>query len=375
VKPRLSSLTAASVFLAALPSTSFGELPGGSATGEVGPAACAPAHGLSFVCGLKKPEDIVRIPQTQWLIASGVAPGAQLTLVDTAAKTASAFYVGTKEQIRPVKSGYPRCPGPPDPSGFAPHGLALRPAALKDTYQLYVVSHLALEGVQVFAVDARSSQPKISWMGCVPFGKGVTGNAVTALRDGTILATIRGEIEVDGPKASPSGITVGAVASWKPGDAAFHQLPGTQMFGPNGIELSADEKEFYVVSVDAGSVLVFSTTKPGKPLRQSRAPLTSLDNIHWTDGHLIAAGKMNDEPACGGTRQHVVARGEGIHDCIRGYAVVELFPASMEWRVVAYAEPNPAIDGIATGVPIGNTLWLSSFLNDRVAYRPLPGAK
>ncbi|GAA0334694.1 hypothetical protein GCM10009087_51270 [Sphingomonas oligophenolica] len=337
--------------------------------------ACGPVDGLKFVCGLKKPEDLVRVPDTKWLIASGVAPGARLSLVDTTEKVTKPLFTGGPAQIRPDTALYPHCPGPPDAAGFAPHGLALRPGTAPGLYRLYVVSHLALEGIQVFALDARGAEPSVTWTGCVPFPKGMVGNAVTALHDGTILATIRGDIAFKGPKASSSGITVGAVASWTPGDAGFRQIPGTQMFGPNGIEASLDEKEFYVVSVDSGSVLIYSRAHPGKPVRQSAAPLTSLDNIHWEDGHLIAAGKMADEPACGGTRQQVVNSGQGIHDCIRGYAAVELNPVSMQWRVIAYAEPNPAFDGVATAVPVGNTLWLSSFLNDRVGYRPLPGTK
>ena len=37
--------------------------------------ACAPSNGLNFICGLQKPEDLVLIPGTGWLIASGMDPG------------------------------------------------------------------------------------------------------------------------------------------------------------------------------------------------------------------------------------------------------------------------------------------------------------
>jgi hypothetical protein len=338
-------------------------------------ASCAPANGLSFVCGLKKPEDIVRIPGSRWLVASGVDPSATLSIVDTDAKTAKPFYTAAVDQIRADRKTFPKCPAPPGKSGFAPHGLSLHSTSTPGTYRLYAVTHISFEGIHVFAVDARGPEPKLTWLGCVALPEGTTGNAVASFDDGTIIATIRGAIAYDGPKASPSGVTIGAVASWKPGDERFHQLSGTEMFGTNGIEVSPDGKEFYVVSVDTGTVSVFSRADTRHPLRQSRAPLTSLDNIRWTDGHLIGAGKMFDEPACGGTRRQASDRGQGVHDCIRGYAAVELNPTTMDWRIVAYAEPNPAFDGVATAVPVGNTLWLSSFLQDRIAYRPLPGAK
>ena len=43
--------------------------------------ACAPSNGLNFICGLQKPEDLVLIPGTRWLIASGMDPGAGLHLI------------------------------------------------------------------------------------------------------------------------------------------------------------------------------------------------------------------------------------------------------------------------------------------------------
>jgi hypothetical protein len=46
-------------------------------------ASCAPMNGLNFVCGAQNPEDLVPIPGTRWLIASGMKNGAGLKLVDT----------------------------------------------------------------------------------------------------------------------------------------------------------------------------------------------------------------------------------------------------------------------------------------------------
>ena len=50
--------------------------------------ACMPSNGLNFICGLQKPEDLVLIPGTPWLIASGMDPGAGLHVIDTGAKRA-----------------------------------------------------------------------------------------------------------------------------------------------------------------------------------------------------------------------------------------------------------------------------------------------
>jgi len=38
-------------------------------------AACDPAAGLKFICGLTNAEDLVQVPGTPWIVASGLAEG------------------------------------------------------------------------------------------------------------------------------------------------------------------------------------------------------------------------------------------------------------------------------------------------------------
>ena len=49
-------------------------------------ADCPPGASLAYVCRVEHPEDVVAIPGTRWLIASGFAPGAGLKLVDSERK-------------------------------------------------------------------------------------------------------------------------------------------------------------------------------------------------------------------------------------------------------------------------------------------------
>ena len=76
-----------------------------AATGHWSPlraetAPCAPANGWNLICGNQNPEDLVPLPGTRWLIASGMTEGAGLKLVDTDAKTAQVFYTGQAAQQR-----------------------------------------------------------------------------------------------------------------------------------------------------------------------------------------------------------------------------------------------------------------------------------
>ena len=43
-------------------------------------AACTPSGGLSFICGVQNAEDLAPIPNSRWLIASGMAPGSGLSI-------------------------------------------------------------------------------------------------------------------------------------------------------------------------------------------------------------------------------------------------------------------------------------------------------
>src|SRR5580765_3002106 len=121
-------------------------------------ASCAPVNGWNLICGNPNPEDLVPIPGTRWLVASGMKEGAGLKLVDTDAKTAKVFYTGQPAQQRPDKTLFPNCPAPPDAKIFNAHGLYLRRTQEPGLYKLYVVSHSALESIQVFTVDGNGSQ-------------------------------------------------------------------------------------------------------------------------------------------------------------------------------------------------------------------------
>jgi len=348
-------------------------------------ASCAPANGWNLICGNQNPEDLVLIPGTRWLVATGMKEGSGLKLVDTGAKTARVFYTGQAAQQRPDTKLFPNCPAPPDAKIFNAHGLYLRRAEAPGIYKLYVVSHGALESIQVFTVDGNGAQPSLTWTGCVPMPEGnkaypslgaqatpsrLAANSVAAFSDGTIIATVPqrpGSTNVQRLR----GESTGDVVEWKPGTAAFRVVQGTQLAGNNGIEISLDEKEFYVVSFGAHTVVAFSRQDPRKPLRQSVAPGFMPDNLRWSGNRLIATGPMYDEPACGGTRLAVVDN-PVLTACHRGFMVAQLDPKAMAWTILAYAEPNPAISVVSAGVVVGDTLWIGSAAADAIAYRTLP---
>lgn len=353
-----------------------------AATGFAQPRSRAPAdapvcspvvEGLHFICGVVDPEDLARIPGTRWIIASGYDPGggliagSGLKLVDADAKSFTTFYAGAAGP----DNRYPQC-GPPPPADLVTHGLYLR-AAANGKYTLYAVVHRPRESVEIFSIDVQAGVPRSTWAGCLLLPQGLKGNAVAAFADGTVLVTV---LNLRGA-AAPSG-PVGAVLRWKPGDRGFSVLPGTELPQDNGIELSKDENAFYVIGFGDATVYVFSRDDPSKPLRTIKAPGFVPDNLRWSGDLLVAAGPMYDEPACGGTRVEASKiLGAAAHKpgggCNRGYIAAALDPVAMTWKILAYGEPNPQIGIIATGLIVGNTLFIGAADTPGLAYRIRPG--
>jgi sugar lactone lactonase YvrE len=352
--------------LALLPLAAFAQAPAGVPHPGTETPSCAPSMGLKFVCGLDQPEDLLQIGGSKWVIASGMGEHGGIFLLDTEAKAARRFFTGAS---KPDLKTYPDCPRAP--ASFNSHGIALRPAKADGTYTLYSVTHQPFESIQVFAVDARGPTPGITWTGCVKLPADFRTNSVTAKSDGTILANV----QMHG-KASDfiSGNITGGVWAWDPNSKKLNLLKGTELAGNNGIEISPDEKEIYIAVSGTQTVAIYDLADTSRPARTIRTPFYNLDNIHWSGDRLIAAGMMFDEPACGGTRKQI-QDAHGNMNCHRGWVVSQLDPKTMRWRILAYGEPNASFGGIATGLVIGKTLWISSFQMDRVAYRALPGSQ
>jgi sugar lactone lactonase YvrE len=329
---------------------------------------CQAAGEYGFVCGPQNAEDLVRIPDTGWIIASGMAPTAAIYLVDSKEKTWSELYPGDAPRAVQDMQTYGACPGSPDPNAFASHGLNLRPGA--DGHStLYVVGHGGREAIEVFDVDASGAEPVLTWTGCVMTPDGMEANSVASLRDGSLLATIPLHAGLTIPDAMAQKIT-GAVYAWSPGDSGFTRVEGTGLPYGNGIEVSADESEFYVASSGLFTVVAFSNSNPARQLRSSVELSIVPDNLHMgPDGSLITAGLVADDPECGNVRGPGEFDLEAFASCPRPFIVTAVDPQSLEVRELARGPANAKFSNITMALPMGDELWIGTFAGDRIAYR------
>ena len=339
---------------------------GGSISiGAQQPASCAPSGGLTFICGVPNPEDLVLVPNTRWLIASGMAPGSGLHLVDTRAKTVRNLYAAGAPKTRADRTKFASCPGPLDPAQAVLHGLSLRPAQ-NGLYTVYATNHGGRQSIEVFELDARGAAPSATWIGCVLMPNGLEANSVAAFTDGTLARDGAHHARQDVRRCvrrphHRRRLHVDARLRRVPA------LPGTELPANNGIETSPDDREFYVVSTTTKRIVAFSRSNPGKPLRFAQLAEFGPDNVRWTsDNRLITAGMIDNEPACGGAPKTE----EGIR-CARGYVAATIDPKTMAVKELARGPATPAFTGTAIAMQVGDELWLGSFNADRLAYRSL----
>jgi hypothetical protein len=163
-----------------------------------------------------------------------------------------------------------------------------------------------------------------------------------------------------------AGKNTGVVVMWTPGSKEFKTLTGTELPGNNGIETSADDREFYVASIGLKRVVAYSRANPSKPLRFAQLKEFGPDNLRWVGDRIYTAGIIEDEPTCGGPPK----KPEDIQ-CPRPWVVDAIDPKTMAVTEIARGPVAAPYTGTATAIPAGGNLWLSSFNVDRIAYRAL----
>jgi hypothetical protein len=340
----------------------------GAADGE-----CSESGEYGFVCGLRNPEDLVLVPGTKWIISSGMAADAAIYLVDSQQKTWTELYPSEVPRARQDMKRYGACPGAPDAGKFVTHGLNLRPGS--DGHStLYVVGHGGREAIEVFDVDANGEMPVLTWLGCVLTPDGMQANSVAALADGSLLATIPLRTGASINEAL-GGKSTGGVYKWSPGDAGFTEVTGTELPYANGIEVSADEQEFYVASSGLLTVTAYSNSNPARLLRSSQPFAFVPDNLHMGgDGKLITAGLDVLDPVCGEVSRSSKFSLEEFASCPRPFTVLAIDPQSMQGTVLATGPANKLFSNITMALLVGSELWIGTFGGDRIGYRSLEKA-
>ena len=160
----------------------------------------------------------------------------------------------------------------------------------------------------------------------------------------------------------------GAVFKWTPGENDFVLIENTQLPGNNGIEVSADGSEIFVVSSGFQTIVAFSNSNPARQLRTTKQLPITPDNVHLgANGMLLTGGMKNDVPACGGAPgpQHDLA---ALGSCPRGSIAIAIDPLTMADQVLAETPAIPAFSNATMVLDTGNRYWFGTFNGNRIAY-------
>ena len=322
---------------------------------------CAPEGDLHFVCGPNAVEDMIAIPGTDWILGSGMTeqdkPGA-LHLINAKTKAWNVLYPSAAAKSALDKTDYFRCPGPPDPTKFGAHGIALKQTG-PSRFQALAVNHGGRESIEVFTIETGAAAPAITWIGCVVMPSDIFVNSATFLPDGGFAFTkFFDPTNPMGIMSIFGGTTTGGIYEWHT-QLGMTPVSDTDVAGANGIAISPDGKWFYVAAWGSGEVMRFSR---GSGTRQKDVVKLGFfpDNLRWApDGSLFVAGQN-------GTRDP-----EAPMPIFKGWTVVKLDPETLKTTTIATGAPDSAFQGVSNAIEADGDLWLGVYRGDRVGYLPL----
>ncbi len=342
--------------------------------------SCTPAGEIRFICGSGAPEDLERIPGTNWVIATGFAGRVGLRLVNVRSESIdSIVFPSPQAEKTHDRSLYPNCPGPLSAEAEATastHGTSLqrRPDG---AFTLYVTHHGARESVEVFKITPMGARrPKIAWIGCVVAPDDAILNAVAALPGNGFAVTnmfrrnpnwvIASNVAVQEIYGSPMadaaapgmrersgrGENTGYLLEWHPG-SGWKKLEGTDAPTPNGIAASEDGR--YLYSVYSPGKLMRLTRGAGAPRREDVSVGVRGDNIKLSaDGRTLLIGGSPTDATGFGQGKIVMADAQTLKPV---------------------QEVDSPIAGATTALPVGRDLWVGSARLNRIVILPGPSAR
>ena len=149
-------------------------------------------------------------------------------------------------------------------------------------------------------------------------------------------------------------------------------VQGIELASVNGIEVSVDEREVYIVSSGLYTVVAYSKNNPAHQLRTTGAMAFIPDNLHMgSDGSLITAGMVIDDPVCGSVRGTKEFDLEEFASCPRPFIVIAIDPQLMEGRELVRSPANDHFSNATTALLVDDNIWIGTFSGDRIAYRSL----
>jgi len=93
---------------------------------EVNTPLCQDNGEYKFICGMNSPEDLLAVPNSDWVIASGFSGNDSWYIIDSKSLEVEVFYPRQAPVARQNMALYGSCPSSPNPNNFTGHGVNVR---------------------------------------------------------------------------------------------------------------------------------------------------------------------------------------------------------------------------------------------------------
>jgi len=336
---------------------------GAAEEGAADTSPCAAVEGLVPVCGFVGPEDIVRAPGGRYLVVGQMGDPGGLMLLDTQGPEAAP---AATTIAAAAGWGDPACP-PPE-AALHLHGLDLARRA-DGRWQLLAVNHHGRESVEFFelspAAPGEGAAPTVAWRGCVEAPPEGYFNDVAALPDGGFVVSHMAprSAEVRSFFLALLGRDTGFVYRWDPA-AGFRKQSGTASRYPNGVTVSPDGNAVYVNEYLANRMRKIDLAT-GE--RLGEVAVEKPDNASWAaDGRLLIASHHAGVIAL--VRSVRQPRGEVS---LLPFSIIAVDPETLA-KETLFRHEGPPMGAGTVAVEAAGSLWIGSYVGDRVLRVPAP---
>jgi sugar lactone lactonase YvrE len=322
-------------------------------------------NGPNFITGLENPpEDLLHIPYTSWIIASGMGIPGSLYAIDIETKSSKKLDISYIKDALQAGQTYNNCPAPIKESKFSPHGINAH-FDKKGRHTLYVVNHAERESIEIFDMEIGSHGPRITWKGCVVMPNKTNPNSVVPLKNGGLAVTSMFDPTDKNLKEKMlGGEKTGRVLEWNHAEG-WSIVPGSELQGNNGLQISSDER-WYFVSGWFGRTLT-KLSRNQTPVQKKTINLEFLpDNIRWSaDGDLIVTGH-------GSTLANFYECAGAISGCEPDSTIIRVDPKNMQTHNMLKLPGNKDFSTASVAVQTQNEIFVGTFAKNRIVFFPNP---
>lgn len=315
-----------------------------------------------FICGPINAEDLVKIPGTNWVLASRMAgpddAEGMFYLLNATDYTWRGLEIDSIPDA-PDRSAYPDCPGRPTSASF--HGQGIAVDERDDNLMLLAVAHGDREAVEIFHIETEDdAEPVLKWVGCVLAPSNAQLNSVAALPGGGFVATrFFDPANKRWAEDLLAGENTGSVLEWSP-QTGWNEIEGSEMSGPNGILAAPDGSAYLVAEWGAQKLHRFS---PGaSPQWQTIDTGVRTDNLQWdSTGQVLVTGQsVNAET-------FVDCALSNARVCPDPFKVLIVDPGTLAVETVESYPGSTEFGSGTTALDLGSEYWIGTWRGDRIA--------